>query len=508
MHLRHHLVSLLAVIFLSLTIYGNSLNNGFTADDAATIITNQFIKDIANVPKLFHSDYFALFDEISYRPVCTFTYFLEFALFGLKPCGYHLTNLLIHTINGVMVYLLACLLVSTTDNVPVRERRFLANTPLLVSLLFVSHPILTEAVNAISYREDLLMFFLYVSTLLFYISLSKGIAHRKPLYLLSCVAYFFALFSKEMAATLPIVVYIYDSACNGKGKYAYLRVSRYNVGYIAITLAYLYVRFFYFYNPVESNLRPWGLAVRLMTIPWITLSNLKMSIFPFCLTADYNIVPVKSVFTVKFIAPLTSVILVLFTTYIARKDLFFSILFFFITLIPVYNIIPIGHPFAERYLYLPAAGIAFVAGLSVRALSSVINTRILLPLFFVILFIFSLSTERRNYVWRDDYSLWSDTARKMPDSSVAHSELGKIYVEQGKLGPAIAELTTAAMLSPKDPTLHLTLGNIYARQRRFEDAIKEYQNALRIKRDYYEARLALKDVVIQRGFEITRRSGR
>src|SRR3989338_9083171 len=157
---NHHLLSISFILIIAIAIYSNTLKNGFVHDDEFTIVNNTLIKNFSNISKLFTKEYFSTSGEMSYRPVVTFTYFLDYAIYGIKPWGYHLTNLLLHAMNGVILYIFLTLLITHHSSLIT-----------LISLLFITHPVLTEAVNAISFREDLLCFLFFISALILYISL-------------------------------------------------------------------------------------------------------------------------------------------------------------------------------------------------------------------------------------------------------------------------------------------------------------------------------------------------
>lgn len=486
--MKRNSISAVSLIFiLSIVLYANTLGNGFVYDDAGTIVKNALIKDIGNLPKLLEKKaYLDLSGEVTYRPIVTFTYFLDYAIYNLKPWGYHLTNILLHATNGVLFYIFLTLFIkpSTLSEQQVAAKRLISDSPFLISILFIAHPALTEAVNAISFREDLLAFLFYIATLSLYISL-RSISCRQSMYLLlyaiSCLFYLLSLLSKEMSATLPLIVYCYEWVYAEKKGLRSILLNRRNAGYIAITLAYLYLRFYYFYNPIEKGLTTPLLIERLMTIPWLILSYLKLVIFPVSLSADYEIVSVKSLFSVSFIVP-SIFIFSLFALAFASKsrEVIFGTLFFIMTLVPVYNVISIGHPFAERYLYLPVIGLMIVAGSLMNTVSVTQK-----PPFFVYLIIimsvYSFNIVIRNSVWKDDHSLWFDTIMKMPKSYTSHYNLGAIYNEQNRLNEAIQEYQTALKLKPDYQKGHNGLGLAYVKAGRFDEALIELKAALALK---------------------------
>src|SRR5574337_136806 len=97
------------IIFISVLLYINSLSNTFVYDDVYIITENYLIKSLGNLPKLFLKDYLLLSGELSYRPIVTLSYFIDYAIWQLNPLVYHLTNVILHTVN---VFLFYCLIKS------------------------------------------------------------------------------------------------------------------------------------------------------------------------------------------------------------------------------------------------------------------------------------------------------------------------------------------------------------------------------------------------------------
>lgn len=302
-------LQMLFIIFIATVIYTNTLHNGFVYDDKGVILRNEMIKSPSNLSKLFTSEYFALSKEASYRPLVTLTYFIDYAIFGLKPWGYHLTNTLLHALNGGLFYVFVSFLLNKGS---VHSQK--SGAPFLITLLYVSHPILTEAVNAISFREDLLAFFFYIATLSLYISLkAKPLSDFKssvlPTYLLSCLTFSLALFSKEMAITLPLMGFCYEWVYSDKGNRSLRSIffNRYNLGYIAIVLAYLYFRFYYFESPLGRSFYVHDINERLLTIPLLILSYLKLLLIPVSLSAEYVFLGVREISFSFFVIPFFAV---------------------------------------------------------------------------------------------------------------------------------------------------------------------------------------------------------
>ncbi len=532
---KKHLIPIFILLALSIGIYSNSLFNGFVYDDEFTIVNNTLIKDFNNLSKLLPPlnpllqkegegvvDYFGSSGEMSYRPIVTLTYFIDYAIYGLKPYGYHLTNLLLHAMNGVLLYIFLFQLSAFSPQPSATFKPLYFS--LFSSLIFVTHPVLTEAVNAISFREDLLCFLFFISALILYIAhRSLLITHCSKfkafsLQFLSLSFYLLALLSKEMAITFPLIFFLYEWIYGKqplqspfvKGELKGVRGSLFNpyiIGYIVITFFYLYLRFFLFHNPVEEDISVWSLSERLMTIPYLISKYLLLLIAPLSLSADYVITPLKSLISIEAIVSiivLISIFIIALKVGKRDKGISFGILFFLITLLPVYNIIPLYNPFAERYLYLPTVGFAIIIGSTltwfiahiqfndmtgqgswrIAHRSSLIAHSLLL---IIIISIYSFAVIKRNKIWVDGYSLWTDTVRKMPESFKAHNGLGIVYDKQGRSDEAIKEYLTAIRFKPVYADAHNSLGNVYAKQGRIDEAIKEYKLALSIDPNYPEA---------------------
>lgn len=490
--MKRHLLPILFIVTISITIYANTLKNGFVYDDKYTIVDNILIKDISNLTALFDRNaYFGRSRETTYRPIVTSTYFIDYAVFGLKPFGYHLTNIFLHTVNGVLLYIFFTLFISlpVPGGCQRSSTHLTKNLPLLVSLIFITHPVLTETVNAISFREDLLVFLFYMSALNLYLLSKSKFAeiNRSPslylFYTASWLLYALALLSKEMALTLPLVIYCFEYLYYKDSKRNPTVFNLPNLGYIIITIIYAYFYFYYFSSPKEVH--SWRLIERLLTISWIALSYMKVVIFPVSLSVEHSIEPVRHFFSLSFIAPAGVMLLIIVLLIIYRNSLIsFGIAFFLITLLPVFNIVPIMNPFAERYLYLPASGFAFIVGIVICRIRLNLTSRTkILTLAIITLSIISISAAssiRRNGTWRSDYLLKKDIVRKMPESSSAHAAVGYYYQEKGQFTEAIREYQIALKLYPYDSYTHNNLGLIYAEQGRFRDAIQHFKITLKL----------------------------
>jgi hypothetical protein len=351
-------------IALGIVVYINALPNGFVFDDMTTIVHNAHIKDLSqNFPAFFNLDYFKIAQaEVSYRPIPTLSYFLIYALFNLNPLAFHLTSLLLHIFNVIGVYVLVDLIQHSKKS------------SLIAALVFACHPVLTETVNCISYNEDLLATFFYLLALALYIKAgAKENRSDLPIYFFSLVSFLVALLSKEMAITLPAIIFLYDftrketAKTNGFIKQTFAIIDKqkfYYIGFALVAIFYLVLRFKILVNPTGSfsDSRA-GLFERILFLPNHLFDYIQLVLFPLNLNAEYSFA-----YPDRFLefSNLFSVIVVIaitvgsFFIYKRSKGIFFGIWWFIITLLPVSNLIEIHNPIAERYLYLPLVGFCMV----------------------------------------------------------------------------------------------------------------------------------------------------
>jgi len=481
----HHVYCLLLPFFISIIVYLNCLQNSFVYDDDSTIINNYFIRHWSNFPDIFTRKYFVLSAELTYRPVVTLSYFIDYTFWHLNPWGYHLTNILLHALNSVLVFIFGF-------------RVFKNRTSALIAAIFFSsYPLFSEVVNAVGFREDLLAFMFFILAFICYL---KANQRRYILYYLtSLFCYFLSLFSKEMAITLPVLIVLYDVVFKG---YSYMKSKYlYYLGYFFVAIFYILNRFFFLHNPLESQIPyPQGsFFVNFLTMIHILASYVKLLFLPFHLNADYVVPFSTSLARVSFWLTVLLFIAVATISYRLRfqyRHMYFFILWFFITLIPVMNIVPLGNIMAERYLYIPGAGFCMIIANvmskipvrkwdSERFSSSSVPffDRMILVFIFILFFIFSGNaylTFKRNNDWKDGLWLWSKTTLTSPNSFRAHINLGNAYEKKGLNTAAFEEYQKALLIDPNDADIYNNLGIYYNKMNLFDDAIRHFIRCLNI----------------------------
>ena len=497
------------LVLLCLIVYYNSLSNGFVYDDFGSIVENKYLKQPGQfLSSLFNHSYFKVAGlEASYRPVATLSYFLIHAIAELDPFYYHLASLLLHTLNAVLVYWLAGLILKNQT------------AALIAGLLFASHPALSEAVNCIDFNDDPLAALFFLLSLIFYIRLkAETVSSNIRGYTLALCFYLLGLLSKEMAITLPAVILLYDIVLRDG---AQDRLTIHHVlttlqkrayfysGFVAVSLVYLSIRFFILSSPGGYlNASYGGLAERIIYLPGHIFSFIKLAIFPVNLTADYVFSYPDSFFNVSNLLGFVGVMGLAglsFIVYRTSKAVFFGIWWFLITLFPVANLIEIYSPLAERYLYIPIIGFCLVVPTVIDAVvrrrftrPAIATVAALIPTL-IIVGLYSAATIARNPDWRNNFVLWSKTVESSPNSLVAHGGLGMAYLERGMLNEARQEFETAIQLYPNDAKSYYNLGLVYHEKGNLEKAVENFSRSVTLNPDLTRAHYNLATLYAQQG---------
>jgi tetratricopeptide (TPR) repeat protein len=460
--------SILAAV--SVIIFINTLSNTFVYDDSATIVNNNLIKNWKNLHSVFSIHYFILSGELSYRPAVTLSYFADYSFWGLNPAGFHFTNILLQAANTVLFYIF------------LKQVTKASTVAFISALLFTTHPVITETVNSVSYREDLLAsLFLLITFILFLKIDGKSLSRYKfvAYYTGSLFSYFLSLFSKETAVTLPVLVVLFNAFYTISARplrSIIKKVKGIYTGYFIITVFYLLIRFVLFRHVyIRLDQTQQGLFVMVKVIA----SYIKLLFFPFNLNADYVVPPATSGIPAFIISILfvTATVVLLIRLCQNNKQYGFFASWFFVALLPVLNIIPIGNIMAERYLYMPVMGFSGVIGILVQKCTLKKNfAAICLG---IIIITFSVASVHRNGIWRDESTLWHSTVSREPGSTRAHHNLGVVYSSQGFYDYAESEYKKTLEINSRDAESHYNMGNIYEKRGMLDAAIKEYQEALR-----------------------------
>ena len=445
-------VWVLILLALSCLPYANSILNGFVIDDPFVYSDNHFIRSLGNLSHLFDRSYFLYSGEASYRPVCTATYFLDWALWRGWPGGPHLTNVLLY---AGLVVLLFFLFRGLTGSQP---------AAFLGAAFFALHPVHTEVVNNIAFREDLLVpLFLAASWQAF----RSGQRGRRWVWLpLAWVSYLFALFSKEGAVVFPVLaaVLLYAAlpaaAEESRGGAVRARAgwgslpagtAAFLAGLIVCTGLFLAIRFHWMQFAGEANQPRLGgsLVGTLLADVKIQAYYFYLFIFPGRLQALYPARMHSPTVDPAFFASLAVLLAILALLIAHRRSRLFvaGMLFWVVSLAPVSNLYPIFNPMAERYLFLPSVGLCLWAGWGISTWLAGRFRRAAVCVCMVAAALMAVLVFIRNPAWRDNLTVWGGLARVTPKDPTVLSNLAAAYYEKGQYDKVIPTAERALILS-------------------------------------------------------------
>ncbi len=461
------------LILITFAIYFKSLNNRFTIwDDDGYVTENPDIRTLhGDSIKHTLSKTFKTYVVGNYHPLTMLTYCLEYQKFKLDPKPYHLSNLLLHLLNTLLVFGFIWL---------ITKQKW---TAFITSLLFAIHPMHVESVAWIAERKDVLYSFFYLTALCTYIFYLKKDAGKWFLYTLTFLFFVLAVLSKAMAVTIPIAFFAVDYFLDRKfslktilEKLPFIILSMF-VGYIAIDAQKVS-------NALEGMIY-YGFFDRVLFVCYGMIMYLWKLLLPFNLSCFYSY-PVKENgwYPILFyIAPLILLGL-LFLIYRSKqygKDILFGFAFFFITIVLVLQILPVGGALmADRYTYLPYIGLFFIFARWINKLIE--NKAKISPLIIVLLIVlatlFSFQSFQRTKVWHDSISLWTDAIQKNDIEDMLYKSRGVAYTKEKQYDKAIEDFNRAIALRPKNPDVFYDKGFAYNEKGNFQEAIKDYSASI------------------------------
>jgi protein O-mannosyl-transferase len=431
------------------------------------------------------------------RPLLMLSYVLNHRLAGgFHPYGFHLTNVLLHGLNAILLWRFLALLFA-----PGRLDKHVtaALRPLLiygVPLLFLTSPIETESVAYISSRSEILAVTFYLLALVVFAS---SLRESRPWLTAVLVIVFSgaAALTKQDKVTLPFVILLLDYLLLAGTDWRRLKKNLPTYGLFAVGLVVAYwrvIRPFLFADSAGFGL-DW--KSYLFTQCRMFFLYLRLLLVPVGLNLDRDIAPSHSLG--EHFAWLGLLGIVLLAAAVIRYHrrfpvIAFGALFFVVTLAPsaVYPKLDFA---AERWLYLPSIGFYLACLVVLYLLAGA--ARPALAVTAAVAVAFSIGTYQRSQQWSSDVRLWQDTAEKSPGKARPWTWLGRIYIERGQYALALQALDKGAQVveprSPEQAHLFSDTGLAYANMKQYPEAIGAYRRAVEILPDepLFQAHLAV-----------------
>ena len=547
------------ILLLTFLVYTPALKNDFVWDDVKYVCENTKIQSLN-----FQSLYWMLTSShaSNWHPLTWLSHAIDYSFWGLNPFGHHLTNIILHGLNTLLVFLLVIRLMSRAQEVTRMSSP--SKMPLLISTnsfigagitasLFSLHPLRVESVAWVAERKDLLCAFFVLLSIISYLSYTSSVIKRyRWIWFSTCLLLFLlALMSKPMAVSLPLILLLLDLYPLKRlepyfGKNLSILLEKIPFFVLSIASGVITIIAQHSGGAIESFERL-SISLRLLNALYSLVFYLKKMIWPLELIPFYPYPKYVFLLDPQY---LISGILVLAITgscfWMVKKGkyLFFvAWSYYLITLFPVLGIIQVGgQAAADRYTYLPSIGILLVVGVALVwgwEKSSLTRRKLklrglLLICLCTVIFFLSYLTINQIRIWQNPEIFWSyiisafpktfpeaydslgivyvkkgrlDEAISVfkkalnikPNYADAHYNLGVAYHEKGVLDEAISEYKKALTINPNDAMAHVNLGTAYKDKHRLDEAISEFKKALIIKSNFAEAYLNLGVAYYEKG---------
>ena len=418
----------------------------------------------------------------NYIPITGLSFLLDYQIYGLDPGGYHLTNLLFHIANVLLLFVF----LNTTT------RRIWPSV--FAAALFAVHPLHVESVAWISARKDVVSTFFWLAAMLSY-----AIYARRPRvfpYVLSFALFLLGLFSKPMLVTLPFVLLLLDlwplqrfdpMSLASKEERAKLRkLILEKVPFLAAAIAISTLT-------AVTQYRTGAVAAATAVPLFHRIQNALVSyaaylgktIWPNDLIVHYPyrsaaFSPVPIVGAIVFLLVVTTALL-----YMTRRRPYLIVgwLWYLGTLVPVIGLVQVGNQsMADRYTYVPLIGVFIAVAWAVADIvQRVPRLKIALPaVCTAIVLLLAGAAYRQTGYWRDSATLFAHVIDIDPGNALGQNKIGSALLETGKVDEAIVHIEAALRLNPEDPTALINLGAARLMQERPGQAVGPLRHALEI----------------------------
>ncbi len=508
---RSFLVCMSLAVAVFAALWGVQNHDFVNFDDGKYVTENHYVQNGLTREGLvwgFTTTHFS-----QWHPVTWLSHMLDCQLYGLNPGGHHVSNLLLHTANTLLLFLVLQGMTGRTW------------PSALVAALFGLHPLHVEPVAWVSGRKDVLSTFFWMLTMGFYLRYVRG--PRLSRYFMVLISFVLGLMAKQMLVTLPFVLLLLD----------YWPLGRFEPGQRAGETNPQTHR-----SPDPDRQKPPIVVLVLEKVPLLViaavasivaflaqdrggalesfeflpldvrLNNAVVSyviymgktIWPLNLTVFYphpgSTIPFWQVGTAGLLLVFISVSVI--REYRKRPYLPVGWLWYLGTLVPVIQLVQIGdHAMADRYTYIPLIGLfVMIAWGLADVVAKWPGTKIVVGTSAVgLVLCLSICSQLQARQWKDSVTLFEHALHVTAENHVAHTNLGVALAGQGELDRAIWHYSQAIIIEPDYVGARLNLASALAEQGKLQEAITHYSEALRTKPEYADAHYNMGNVLIRLG---------
>jgi len=466
------LTIVLGIVFLS---FWPSLFNGFVSwDDNIHLYENETIRTLswASLKAIFSNDV-----SLTYIPLTSLSFAVEYHFFGYNPVVYHFNNLLLHLFVTALIFGLA------------RRLTHSLLAAAVSALLFGIHPMHVESVAWVTERKDVLYAVFYVSALHFYWSylVNRGKTH----YAAALLTGFLSILAKPMALSLPLVLCVLDG----------LHGRRFDLKSLLLKVPFCILIFPVAWWTYSLNSRAIEMQFpeSMLTWLWTFVFYLKKFIFPFEFLPLYQLPKPIAITNPEYIIATTIVAALVFflVRYHKNRWLLFAFLYYFVSIFFLLRFDDRADLsiVADRFMYLPSLGFCILAGVYFKKIWECIKIKapsyqmITAMAAVVIVLYLGVSTFQQTKIWNNGPEFWTRVINRYPTSFMAYNQRALSYKDKGDLENALRDYTQAIALFPRYDYALTNRGIVYKELRRYEEAWNDHSLAIAINPDFSEAYL-------------------
>lgn len=526
----HETVIVSVLVFLAFLIYSNTKEAPFILDDGHNIVNNPGIR--LNKLSLEELGKAAFESPLRSRPLANISFAINHYFHRYDVKGFRFINVLLHALTGICLYFFIKNTLKTPALSSCYERY--QRLPFFATVLWLVHPVQTQSVTYIVQRMNCLSSLFYVLALWFYVRGRLEPVKKKKLsrYVGCVLAGIMSLGSKEIAATLPLFIFLHEWYFFRQLDLAWLRRQLYPficVLFFLVALTFLYLGG----NPLETLIAGYqgpdfSLGQRLLTQSRVIVFYLSLIFLPLPsrMNLDHHFL-----YSTSLVEPLTTLLsclillmLIAAAILLARRErlISFCLVWFLGNLMIESSVVALELVFEHR-LYLPSMMVILMTAVMFERFIKPVPLRT--AFLYGLVIILSIWTYERNLVWQDAVKLWHDSANKSPDkfrpnnnvamvlmdegemahafdhlkmalearpfNATLHKNMGSLMLELNRPEAAVHHYKWAARISPADPELHYVLGGALMKLNLYAEAVRSFAEAVKIKPDYKPAHLML-----------------
>lgn len=473
-HIWMIVVGVIFIVAASLVIYIPAMRGGYIWDDNLYVEENPLLSS----PNGLWNIWMGKNVPSQYVPMVYTTFRFEYSLWGLRPFGYHLTNVLLHVFNALLIWLLL-------SRLKIRGAWF-------VSAIFALHPVHAESVAWITERKNVLSLFFCLVSAVAYFQYAFGSSKESTkgrseiFYQLSTFLFLCALASKAVMCFFPVILLIVLWWKHGR---IILKDIRDLSRFFALSLAWgLFIIWWEHKHVgtgnVEFGLTPIKQILLASRALWFYLGKL---FYPVNLMFSYpkwNIEPTNSLHYAWLLLSLVAAWGIWHWRKKLQRGLIAAIAFFIVALSPMlgfFSLYTFVYTYvADHYQYVASIGpITLFVSIGCIAVNRLGKYAKGISIASVVLILSTLGTLtwQQCHIYKDRETLWQDTIRKNPDSFMAHLNLGTEYYKQDKLDEATSWFKKTIQLKPDDAQAYYNLGLVFVKKGDQDKAISYFKQA-------------------------------